>query len=143
MAEPRFLFSSQPARTVSRERLRESAWGVAQPVPTVWRLVGPNNRELGRAAQFFADERTCRQGVTALRRQYDQLQPTVWCDDTGRWVWRLDIAQRPVAVAARAYLRQRESAFNLAQFLAAVPVARIPEPQAPPAPPGLVAEAAG
>lgn len=126
MAEPRFLCSGRPAPATSREGLRDAGWGVREPVPTVWRLLGANNRELGRAAQFFVDERACRQGVTMLRHRLPALQSAMWCDDTGRWAWRLEDQKRPVAIAGRAYLRQREAVYNLEQFLAAVPVARTP-----------------
>lgn len=126
MAEPRFLCSGRPSPGSSREGLRESAWGVREPVPTVWRLLGANNRELGRAPQFFVDERACGQHVAVLRRRVADLEPAMWCDGDGRWVWRLDDRKRPIAVSGRAYLRQREALYNLEQFLAAVPIARTP-----------------
>ena len=134
MADPRFLIS---ARIVDPRPARraDAGWGVPVPVPTVWRLVGANNRELGRAAQPYVDGRACRQGVTLLRRQLPRLQPAVWSDARGRWVWRLDVDGRPVAVAARSYLRQREALYNLDLFLAAIPTASLPEqPPAAPAP---------
>jgi hypothetical protein len=107
-------------------------------------LVGANNRELGRAAQFYVDAHACRQGVTLLRRQLPHVDAAMWCDETGRWMWRLEVDRRPVAIAARAYLRQRESTYNLQQFLAAAPIAATPElPLIDTAVGSLPAEAAG
>lgn len=124
MADPRFLIS---ARSVDPRPARrdDAGWGVPVPVPTVWRLLGANNRELGRSATPYVDARACRAGVTLLRRQLAQLTPVVWSDPRGRWLWRLDLDGRPVAVAARSYLRQRESHYNLELFLASVPVAKL------------------
>ena len=134
MAEPRFLLSGQIRRESGRVCRPFDTWA-GEPIPTLWRLVGANNREIGRAAQQFSDARTCRHGITLLRRQVDNLVPTMWCNQAGMWLWRLELDKRPIAQAARAYLRRRESVFNLDQFLAAVPVAAVPglgpEPRAP------------
>lgn len=126
MADPRFLIS---ARIVDPRPARRGDldWAVPVPNPTVWRLVGANNRELGRSAQPYVDARACRAGVTLLQRQLPQLTPAVWSDGRGRWLWRLDVDKRPVAIAARSYLRQREAHYNLELFLASIPVARSPD----------------
>jgi hypothetical protein len=131
VADPRFLIS---ARIVDPRPARRGDvdWAVPVPNPTVWRLVGANNRELGRSAQSYVDARACRAGVTLLQRQLPQLTPVVWSDGRGRWLWRLDVDKRPTAMAARSYLRQREAHYNLELFLASVPVARLPD--APPRP---------
>jgi hypothetical protein len=140
MAEPRFLCSGRPNPGASRQGMRDSAWGVREPAPTVWRLLGANNRELGRAAQFFSDELACRHSVSILRRRLPELEAAMWCDAAGRWVWRLEDQKRPIAIAPRAYLRQREALYNLEQFRAAVPIARALGCASPPAP---TLEAAG
>jgi hypothetical protein len=128
VAEPRFLISSRAPRDTRAAARPDPGWGVPVSVPTVWRLLGANNRELGRSAKEYADAPTARVGIAQLRRQLPLLTPAVWADERGRWLWRLDVGAVPLAVAARSYLRQRESAHNLALFLAAVPVARVPDP---------------
>ncbi|HVE26343.1 MAG TPA: hypothetical protein VNC22_13105, partial [Sporichthya sp.] len=78
-----------------------------------------------------------------LRRQMGHLEVRVWCDETTRWLWRLDLHGTPVATSARAYMRRREAIFNLDQFLAAVPGANSPGlPGAAPAVPRTHAAAA-
>lgn len=139
VAEPRFLLGVQSAAG-RRELAAQSGWAVAARPCYVWRLVGPNNRELGRSAQAFTDPATCKAGVSFLRRQLDHLEARVWCDDTARWLWRMELNGTPVATSARAYMRRREAQFNLAQFLAAVPLATSPGMQT--APPAQAAHAA-
>lgn len=122
MAEIRYLLSS-PSRSATRDS--QDAWGYPAPEATIWRLIGLNNRELGRSAQAYVDPPSCRAGIGFLRRQLDHLDQRVWCDG-GRWQWRLELNARPVATSGRGYARRREAEFNLAQFLAAAPQARIP-----------------
>lgn len=128
MGESRYLLAVQ-----TRRPQRDAVTGVilapdrATPrVGTIWRLLGPNNREIGRSAQAYTDAPTAKAGIGFLRRQLDHLEARVGCDQSGAWTWRLDLDGRPVAIAARSYQRRREAAFNLAQFLAAAPVARAP-----------------
>jgi hypothetical protein len=148
VAEPRFLLGVQSAAG-RRERAVRVGWAAASQPCFVWRLVGPNNRELGRSAQAYVDAAACRAGISFLRRQLDHLETRVWCDDSTRWLWRLELNGTPVATSARAYMRRREAAFNLEQFLAAAPGAASPgAPKSPPAPaaspaPPLAGEAAG
>ncbi|HSV68179.1 MAG TPA: hypothetical protein VLJ59_20110 [Mycobacteriales bacterium] len=95
-----------------------------------WRLIGANSRELGRSAQTYADLATCWLATARLRRRLDDTDQVVTPHKrTGEWTWRLEIDGVAVAVAAPTYLRQRECAYNLTQFLAA-PVARITDQQA-------------
>jgi hypothetical protein len=127
VAEPRFLLGVQ-STAGRRERAIRVGWAAASEPCFVWRLVGANNRELGRAAQAYVDPAACRAGVSFLRRQLDHLDARVWCDDSTRWSWRLELNGTPVAISARAYMRRREAVFNLEQFLAAVPGANSPGP---------------
>jgi hypothetical protein len=91
-----------------------------------WRLAGGNNRELGRSAAVFADIAACRAAAAALRDDLGLTRRiTAMNDSTGLWGWRLESGGRSVAVAGRLYLRQRECHYSLAQFVAAVPKARL------------------
>jgi hypothetical protein len=92
-----------------------------------WRLVGANNRELGRSSRTYADVDACREAVAFLREHIDAADSLVAnASDTGLWLWRLNIGEQWMAVAGRSYLRRRECLYNLAQFVAEVPTALFP-----------------
>lgn len=94
---------------------------------TAWRLVGANNRELGRSARPYADATTCRAAVTFLREHLDEADSLLAnSSNTGLWIWRLNIGEQWMAVAGRSYLRRRECQYNLAQFVAEAPTATFP-----------------
>lgn len=133
MAQPRFLF-------VARARARSDSWsrwqaGSRQPSPAdpgrasawvAWRLVGANNRELGRSPVTYIDLTDCSESVAALRRSVAGAQVVVVVDpSTGCWFWRLDSGGQPIAAAGRSYQRQRECLYSLEQFQHAVPTAAI------------------
>jgi len=93
-----------------------------------WRLVGGNNRELGRSLGTYRDEPACRVAVTALQRGLDRAEPRmVVTDPTGSWSWMLGLDGHAVAVSGRSYRRHRECQYSLRQFLAALPVAQLGE----------------
>lgn len=125
MAEPRFLLGVQSAAG-RRDRAARVGWAAATQPSFVWRLVGSNNREIGRSAQAFTDAAACRTGISFLRRQLSHLDARISCDESTRWSWRLDLNGQPVAHSARVYMRRREAVFNLEQFLAAAPTAAAP-----------------
>lgn len=125
MAEPRFLLGVQ-STAGRRERAARVGWATAAQPCFVWRLVGANNREIGRSAQAFTDAASCRTGISFLRRQLGHLEARISCDESTRWSWRLDLNGQPVAQSARVYMRRREAVANLEQFLAAAPTATAP-----------------
>jgi hypothetical protein len=89
-----------------------------------WRLLGPNNRELGRSPGVFRSLDECRAAVAAL--QADAADADVILtphETTGLWTWRLDLHGRWVAVAGRAYQRRRECQYNVGQFVLTAPTA--------------------
>ncbi|MEY9962020.1 hypothetical protein ABIA33_000041 [Streptacidiphilus sp. MAP12-16] len=110
MGHARFLIVTRPARTDTFEEVRMA-----------WRLLSANNRELGRSLTDFLDEDSCREAVAWLRDNVERAA-SVMCtvQPSAMWGWRLDIDERPVALSARAYRRQRECRYNLAQFRAGV-----------------------
>ncbi|MGW1884825.1 hypothetical protein [Streptomyces sp. NPDC001970] len=96
--------------------------------PVGWRLVGANNRELGRGAEAFGSLAECQAAVGELREKVAGARLLMSMSDAAsNWTWRVEIEGRVFAVAGRPYLRQRECQFNLNQFLAAVPVAQLAE----------------
>ncbi|MFI1394974.1 hypothetical protein [Streptomyces sp. NPDC020681] len=93
-----------------------------------WRLVGPNNRELGRSAEAFGSLAECQAAVARLREQVADARVLLSMPEAAAsWTWRVELEGQVVAVAGRPYLRQRECQYNLGQFLAAVPVAQLAE----------------
>jgi len=109
---PRFLFVYRDIGAAGR--------GAA---PVRWRLLGANNRELGRGAGPFADLESCQAAVRDLVARVAGATPGIVgdADHTGAWSWRLDLDGHPVAVSWRTYLRHRECAYSLAHFIGAVP----------------------
>lgn len=128
MAQPRFLFVSRArshpeswaprrAHAVAHESIgfRDSAW-------VAWRLVGANNRELGRSGETFADITDCRAAIARTCAQLTSCPPGMMADpSTGSWYWRLDVGPETLAVSGRAYQRQRECSYSFGQFLIAAP----------------------
>jgi hypothetical protein len=112
VAGPRFLFIYKDIDVVDR------ADG-----PVRWRLLGANNRELGRGPGPFPELETCQAAVRELVARIAAATPCIVGDSdrTGAWSWRLDLNGRAVAVSWRTYLRHRECAYSLAHFIDAVP----------------------
>jgi hypothetical protein len=114
MVQPRFLFVC-----TSRDNAGDSR--------VTWRLLGANNRELGRSPAWYPDLDSCREAVRVLKREIGAVTPAIASAgvSAGAWSWRLAVGGRPVAVAGRPYHRHRECAYNLSHFVAAVPTALI------------------
>jgi hypothetical protein len=138
MAVVRFLFvpgtvgldSATPRWPAEWGSATEFGWGFADRPTSVrqvyvgWRLVGANNRELGRSSKVYADLAACRAAVLDLQRNIASAQPVIASSlGTRMWTWRLDIGGRWVASAGRLYQRRRECQHNLAQFIEVAPTA--------------------
>ena len=86
-----------------------------------WRLAGANNRELGRSARVYAGFGACRDSIVRLRADEADAHALVAMDYlSGFWGWQLELGGVTIAVAGRAYRRERECRYNLRQFLTAV-----------------------
>ncbi|WP_075017708.1 hypothetical protein [Actinacidiphila rubida] len=93
-----------------------------------WRLIGANNRELGRSAAVFESVELCGAAVVRLREGVGAGQVRVlfaMSDTAGTWTWRLELGGHQAAMSGRTYQRQREAQHNLNLFLTAVPLARL------------------
>jgi len=91
-----------------------------------WRLVGANHRELGRSTVVFPTLDRARAAVGMLAVRIADLDGQVRTGAPGgAWTWRVALDDLPVATSSRSYSRQREAAYNIAAFLAAVPLARL------------------
>jgi uncharacterized protein YegP (UPF0339 family) len=90
-----------------------------------WRLLGGNNRELGRSQAVHTDEAACRAAIQLFRADLDQASPLLSRDaQEGTWTWRLSATRgRTLACSGRAYARERECRYALGAFLASAPTA--------------------
>jgi hypothetical protein len=89
-----------------------------------WRLLGANNRELGRSARSFADQADCWAAIERLKAQLTNAEPRLAIlDPRGSWGWQLLLDGEEQAVSARLFSRLRECRYSLDQFLDKVPAA--------------------
>lgn len=100
-----------------------------------WRLLGGNNRELGRSAHVYPLELVA-QEITRLQAGVAHIGLTVSPTPRGTWYWTATLGSQKVAMSSRSYGRQRECRYNAEQFLRALPVAdfhgpHVPSPQVP------------
>lgn len=89
-----------------------------------WRLLGANNRELGRGVATFSVG-VAREHVRFLQSAADRLSTIVTSGPTGKWLWTASLDGEPVAVSSRSYHRHRECVYNARHFTAAVAIAGI------------------
>jgi hypothetical protein len=106
-----------------------------------WRLLGANNRELGRGGTVHRTAQECREAIIAGQAKAPESRP-VEVFVTGGWTWQCEIEGEPFAVAGRSYQRQRECRYSSAQFLRALDSTVAPSPQEIP-PDGMPTEGTG
>lgn len=93
-----------------------------------WRLLGRNNREIGRSPRAHAHRADCHRALADLCARGSELAPALIRDSrTGQWGWRLDLDGLSAVVSSRRYYRQRECRFAIKQFLASFHEAAFPE----------------
>lgn len=84
-----------------------------------WRLIGANNRELGRSALSFASYQLARRAIVQLKQGIGRLVHHSTTDPrTGRWGWRFDLEDDAVAVSSRWYERDHDGRVGAAKFVA-------------------------
>ena len=116
MTSPRF-------QLIPGERLRRSVGGVG------WRLLGTNNRELGRSVPVFPDADDALCAIDRVRAVAPHAVAHVVCTPgNGLWVWHLEDGGVEAASSGRAFRHERECRYNLEQFREAAPRARAPGP---------------
>lgn len=123
-----------------------------------WRVIGANNRELGRCARPTDSVDEACQAVRSAQLTFGRQATRVMLDADACWSWHISLDADPLAVSSRGYHRQRECDYSLEQFCALFPTAQVVMPPAlrsrptrrgpltpPPAPgiPGLRAVVAG
>jgi len=120
--------------TTSSAELSDALAGKAMSPQSVtasginWRLVAGNNHGLGRGPHSYPDVVAAVAAVEFLREELTRADIVVTrtSGSPGGWVWRLRIDGEVHAVSSRTHQRQRESRYNVEQFLAAVPAATTP-----------------
>ena len=87
-----------------------------------WRLLGSNNRELGRSAVAYADAEAALSSIQRVRDlAVDGEAHIVHDRATGLWAWHLDDDGALVANSGRGFRHERECRYNLDQFRGAAP----------------------
>lgn len=125
MTVPRFLLVAVSGTLPGDD---EPAASIPHPrgVGVAWRLLGANNRELGRCQRPFGSLDACRVQVALLRAGLDDAQRVVSRGSSGSgWLWSLTLGDVVLARAARLFHRERECEYSLMQFLAAAPEAAL------------------
>ena len=104
----------------------------------MWRLLGSNNRELGRSVEQYVTVEACQAAIHRLRELLASEAPPrpsfSSAQEVGSvWWWTVEQGTERLASAARTFSRQRECRSNYDQFVAnslgASPVALSPLPK--------------
>ncbi len=121
MAGPRF-------QLVAGARLS----GAADGDGVGWRLLGSNNRELGRSAVSYADAETALAALGRIRELAVSGQAHIaHHTGSGHWEWHLEDEGELVANSGRGFRHERECRYNLEQFRFAAPAAPTSDTTAP------------
>jgi hypothetical protein len=105
------------------------------PSPAIcWRLLSPNNRQLGRSADVFDDLASCVRAVDLLRVGLDDAEPLVTLLKAPvRWTWRVLEGNHVVAMSGRSFEAERQAMRTLDNFLDSATLASVvPEMMGPP-----------
>lgn len=97
----------------------------AMSSPVRWRLLGGNNRPIGRSALDYPEVPDCLQALAELRQRLAELAGRVDRQPPNHWVWRIFLDGTDVAVSSHPYDRQIRSQHGLSQFLHRAGSARI------------------
>jgi hypothetical protein len=117
MAHPRF-------QLVPGSRLAASAGNSVVGGGVGWRLLGSNNRELGRSSIAYADAEAALSAIHRLRTLAASGDAHIVHDPaSGHWAWHLDDEGSWIANSGRGFRHERECRYNLEQFRASAPSA--------------------
>jgi hypothetical protein len=97
-----------------------------------WRLLGANNRELGRSALAYVDAEAAHDSIDRVRVLAVAGDAHIVHDQiSGLWGWHLDDSGALVANSGRGFRHERECRYNLDQFRSAAPTAPASEAEVP------------
>jgi len=127
VAQPRFQLlpgnpRQAPPRVVGLNRSASTSEPARRDGQVTWRLLGANNRELGRSARSYPDQSGGWQAIERLRAGVARAEPRLSIlTPRGNWGWQLLLDGEEVAVSARLFSRLRECRYSVEQFLEKVP----------------------
>lgn len=120
MATPRFQLV--PARVPGRTGVTEWVRASADSGPLLWRLLGANNRELGRSARAYPDAASCERALVRLASSLDgSVSGVVPVADGFGWRWQVLCDGEVLASSVKVMPHERDALRALHQFLATVP----------------------
>jgi hypothetical protein len=90
-----------------------------------WRVLGANNRELGRSAGPFWQVEEAYQAAHEAQAVLKGTVTRFWADDLGAWFWNIDLDGEELAVSGRGYRRQRECIYSIELFREHFPTAKV------------------
>jgi hypothetical protein len=93
-----------------------------------WRVIGANNRELGRGARPYWLVQEAYQAIHEAQVAIDRMTTRFWTNDAGQWFWNVSLDDEQIATSSRGYTRQRECVFSAAQFRRLLPGAKTAAP---------------
>jgi hypothetical protein len=88
--------------------------------PIRWRLLGGNNRELGRGTGEFADRESCLLGIKNLKNVIGDLDVSLQRNDANGWGWLLCLGGVSVATSGHRYDRLIRCKQGLTHFTTAL-----------------------
>jgi hypothetical protein len=89
-----------------------------------WRVIGENNRELGRGAGPFWQVDEAYQAADDAQAVLEQTVTCFWADDLRGWFWNVSLEGEQLAVSGRGYRQQRECSYSVKQFRERFPTAK-------------------
>ncbi len=92
-----------------------------------WRLLGGNNRDLGRGFEPFPDAEACRLGIKNLLARLDQTETSLLRTEASRWEWRLRQDGQVVARSGHTFDRRTRCEQASLLFLSLAPLAETTE----------------
>jgi hypothetical protein len=91
-----------------------------------WRLLSPNNRQLGRSAGVFHDLPSGRRAVDELLRSLSAAEPSLTRQGgSGGWLWRIISANEVIATSGRSFETRRQALRTVQNFLVTAPLATV------------------
>jgi hypothetical protein len=134
--QARFVFNTASALPwIVRDGIPVAPVDVHQELsPAIcWRLLSPNNRQLGRSADLFVDLAGCVRAVELFLAGLHDAEPLVTRHTVPvRWTWRVLEGNHVVAMSGRWFEAERQAIRTLDNFLAsAVLASTVPEVMGP------------
>jgi hypothetical protein len=93
--------------------------------PVRWRLVGGNNRDMGRGAREYPDEQSCLVGIKEITANLSSMVCSLVSMPGNRWGWRLSLDGTVMVTSGHSFDRRRRCEDGCARFLQFIPEAEV------------------